>query len=285
VRIAAALYGEQDTDIRLRDGDVLSIGELAGWKDIGATITVNGEVTHPGAYGIRDGERLSSILERAGGLRPSAYPYGAIFERLQVQEIEERNHSDLVRRVEIQGDELKSAPTNDEDQKLAKQAAIAQWQNTIEKLHNTPPSGCLVIHISPDLKRWTHTLTDLEVRAGDVLYIPKKPNIVMVDGSVYNPTAVTYKPGKNVGWYLRQAGGPTVVANRKAIFVIRADGSVASGPGGLFGGGVEGESVRPGDLVVVPEKGFSANTRWKSTLQAAQLVYAVGVALQVGRSF
>jgi hypothetical protein len=187
--------------------------------------------------------------------------------------------------VESQGDELKSVPTNDEDQKMAKQAAISQWQTTIQKLQSTPPSGRLVIHIPSDLKRWSNTMADLEVRGGDVLYLPKKPNIVMVDGAVYNPTALTYRPGKNVGWYLRQAGGPTLVANRKAIFVIRADGSVTSGSGGLFAGGVEGENLQPGDMVVVPEKGFSANTRWKSTLQAAQLVYAVGVALQVGRSF
>ena len=75
------------------------------------------------------------------------------------------------------------------------------------------------------------------------------------------------------------------MANRRATFVIRADGSVASGSGGLFTGGVEGEALSPGDMVIVPDKAFSANTRWKSTLQAAQLVYAVGVALQVGRSF
>ena len=285
VRIAAALSGEPDTDLRLRDGDVLTIGELAGWKDVGATITVKGEVAHPGTYGIREGERLSSILQRAGGFRADAYPYGAIFERLQVRELEERNHSELVRRVESQGEELKSAPANDEDQKMAKQAAISQWQAAMQKLQNTPPSGRLVIHLWPDVKRWANTLADLEMRAGDVLYIPKKPNIVMVDGSVYNPTAITYKPGKNVGWYLRQAGGPTVMANRRATFVIRADGSVASGSGGLFTGGVEGEALSPGDMVIVPDKAFSANTRWKSTLLAAQLVYAVGVALQVGRSF
>src|SRR5439155_24077314 len=47
----------------------------------------------------------------------------------------------------------------------------------------------------------------------------------------------------------------------------------------------EGEALRPGDMVIVPDKAFSANTRWKSTLLAAQLVYAVGVALRVGRSF
>ena len=84
---------------------------------------------------------------------------------------------------------------------------------------------------------------------------------------------------------MRQAGGPTNNANKKAIFVIRADGSVVGGKGGLFSGGAESASMQPGDMVVVPEKGFSANTRWKNTLQAAQLAYAVGIAIQVAKNF
>jgi protein involved in polysaccharide export with SLBB domain len=107
----------------------------------------------------------------------------------------------------------------------------------------------------------------------------------MVDGAVYNPTAVAYKPGKSAGWYLGQAGGPTNTAYKKGTFVIRADGSVAGGAGGLFGGGVESAEMRPGDMVVVPEKAFSANTRWKSILEGSQVAYAVGIAIQVARTF
>jgi hypothetical protein len=106
-----------------------------------------------------------------------------------------------------------------------------------------------------------------------------------VDGSVYNPTAITYKSGRNAGWYLRQAGGPNNMANKKGIFVIRADGSVVGGSGGMFTGGYEKADLRPGDMVVVPEKAFSANTRWRSIMEGAQLAYAVGIAIQVARSF
>jgi protein involved in polysaccharide export with SLBB domain len=107
----------------------------------------------------------------------------------------------------------------------------------------------------------------------------------VVSGAVYNPTAVTFKPGRSAGWYLQQAGGVSTQGNKKAVFVVRADGSVIGGNGGMFSAGVEGAELRPGDMVVVPDKAFSASSRWKNILQGAQLAYAVGIAIQVARGF
>ena len=164
VQIAKALAAEPDTDVRLRDGDVLTIGQLTGWKDIGASIKVTGEMVHPGTYGIREGERLSSVIARAGGFRSDAYPYGSVFERRQVQEMEEANRAQLMREISDEGSALRLAPDNDPDQKLAKTAALQQWQTTLDHLQNTPPQGRLVIHISKDAKRWTNSPADIEVR-------------------------------------------------------------------------------------------------------------------------
>lgn len=283
--LARAMAGDPDTDVRLRDGDVLTVRELAGWNDVGATIAVKGEVLHPGTYGIQEGERLSSILSRAGGFAADAYPYGIVFERLQVRNLEQANRDELVRQVQLDGNNLSLIPESGPDEKTAKEAALNQWHAALEKLQSVPPSGRLAIRISGDIKRWANTSADIPVRAGDVIYIPKKPNFVMVDGSVYNPTAVAYRPGKDAGWYLQQAGGPTNMANKKAIFVIRADGFVAGGSGGILSGGVLHTALEPGDLVMVPEKAYSGTTKWKATLESAQLAYAVGIAVQVARGF
>jgi protein involved in polysaccharide export with SLBB domain len=285
IALARALAGNADTDVRLRDGDVLTIRELAGWNDVGATIAVKGEVLHPGTYGIEEGERLSSILNRAGGFRLDAYPHGVIFERVQVRELEQANRDQLVRQVQMDGSNLALIQESGPDQKIAKEAALNQWHAALEKLQSAPPSGRLAIRVSKDVRHWANTSADIQVRGGDIIYVPKKPNFIMVDGSVYNPTAVAYKPGKSAGWYLQQAGGPTNMANKKAIFVIRADGFVAGGAGGLLGGGALHTALEPGDLVMVPEKAYSGTTKWKATLESAQLAYAVGVAIQVARSF
>ena len=58
----------------LKPGDVLTVHQVSGWNDIGASVTLEGEVTYPGSYGLQEGERLSSVLARAGGFRDTAYP-------------------------------------------------------------------------------------------------------------------------------------------------------------------------------------------------------------------
>jgi protein involved in polysaccharide export with SLBB domain len=281
VPLAQAMAGEPDTDVRLHDGDVLTVRQLPGWNDIGATIDIKGEVVHPGTYGIEVGERLSTVLARAGGLLSDAYPYGAVLERAQIRELQEKSRAELIREVQQEGAALKAQI----DEPAAKEASLLQWRDTLEKLQSTPPVGRLVIHVSSNVKQWANTPADVQVRAGDVLYIPKRPNFVMVDGAVYNQTAITFKPNRSASWYLRQAGGPTTMADKKGIFVLRADGSVLGGKGGMFTGGALDAALQPGDMVVVPDKAYGGGFKWKETLQVAQLVSAVGIAVQVARSF
>ena len=113
---------------------------------------------HPGDYGIQEGERLSSVIARAGGLRADAYPYGAILERRQVRELEAKNRADLIRQVQGQEASFKLIPdTGDAEEKLAKDATLEQWQPRSKNSRSTPPAGRLVIHISKDVGKWANT--------------------------------------------------------------------------------------------------------------------------------
>src|SRR6266852_2908294 len=226
LNLAAAMNGDPKTDVPLRDGDILTIRQLPRWTDIGASITVRGEVLHPGTYGIGPGERLSSVLARSGGLGPEAYAYGAVLMRREVRDLEMKAHMELVQRVKAQQVTLKALPDADADQKNAKLTAIGQTEATLAQLQASAPIGRVVMHISPDMKAWQNTAADVAVRDGDVLFVPKKAGYVMVNGQVFNPTAVSYRPGHSAKWYLSQAGGVTQLADKKAVFVIRADGSV-----------------------------------------------------------
>ena len=92
VPIGAAVAGtDPNGDIPLKPGDTLTIHQITGWNDIGEAITIDGQVRFPGNYGFHDGERLSSVLRRAGGLLPTAYPMGAVLVRVQVRDLEQKS--------------------------------------------------------------------------------------------------------------------------------------------------------------------------------------------------
>ena len=280
VSLASLLNGDAAEDVPLHNGDVLTIRQVPGWQDLGASITVRGEVQHPGSYGIQPGERLSSLLQRAGGYSPEAFPYGAILMRTAVREAEEKSHAELVRRVEAQQANIRLLPEADQDQKNAKLTAIAQTQATLEQLRLSPPVGRLVIHIDGPVEKWKNTSADIALRDGDVLMIPKKTGYVMVNGQVFNPTAVSYRGGRSAKWYLGQAGGLTQLADKKGIFVIRADGSVisSSNQSGFWGGNPLDAALRPGDSVVVPEKALNiGNKNWTALLQTAQIASSIAL--------
>jgi polysaccharide export outer membrane protein len=275
IAISAALSGESTANLPLSNGDVLTIRQLPGWNDLGASISVKGEVKHPGTYGIRPGERLSSVLQRAGGFQPDAYVNGAILERAEIRELQTKEQTQLMLRVKDLQNNVALLPEGDANQKLAKENALRQYQNALTQLGSNTPIGRVTMRISPDVNRWKNTTADLEVRAGDTLVIPKRPGFVMVSGQVFNPTAVSYRPGKSAKWYLSQSGGPTAVANKKAIFVIRADGSVIGAKESLWSGRSLNAVLQPGDTVVVPEKAIGGGIQWQTVFLATQVASSV----------
>lgn len=278
VSLAKAMSGDPGSNEVLNNGDVLSIRQVPGWEDLGASIVVRGEVVHPGTYGIKPGERLSSVLARAGGFSPNAYPYGAVLVRREVQKLEMRSYAELVQRVREQQTNLQltATSTTDPDQKLSAESALTQWQTTLDNLVSSPPTGRVTIQVSQDVKAWANTSRDITVRAGDILAVPKRPSYVLVQGQVYGPTAVSYRPGKSARWYLTQAGGTTNMANKRATFVIRANGTVISNhSAGWVTGDSLGVSLQPGDMVVVPEKALGGPPIWKTLFANAQVLSSI----------
>jgi len=275
IPISAALAGDSSANLPLSNGDVLTIRQLPGWNDLGASISVKGEVKNPGTYGIRPGERLSSVLMRAGGFQSGAYAYGAVLQRVQVRELEGKEQNQMILRVKDLRSNLELLPDTDDKKKQAKEMALQQYQTTLTQLSSNPPVGRVAIRISSDINHWKNSAADVEVRAGDTLVIPKKPSYVMISGQVFNPTAVSYRPGKSAKWYLSQGGGPTAMADKKAIFVIRADGSVIGAKESLWSGNSLNAVLQPGDTVVVPEKAIGGGVQWSTVFLAAQVASSI----------
>jgi protein involved in polysaccharide export with SLBB domain len=274
---------DSSADALLKPGDVLTIHQLSGWTDIGASVTVKGEVMYSGMYGIQDGEKLSSVLKRAGGFRPGAYPTGAVLLRNQVRELEEKSRTELIHQLETTSPGAMLSPSiTGQEGTGTLQLIMAQQKQVVQELKSRPPAGRLVIKISSDISSWENTPADIELRAGDVLTIPKKPSFVLVTGQVYNSAALTFVPGKSAGWYLSHAGGPTNVANKKEIFVIRANGSVVGRDSGeWYNNNVLDTKMQPGDIVVVPQKIVGGSNLWRNMLATAQIAANIAITAHV----
>jgi protein involved in polysaccharide export with SLBB domain len=285
IPIGRALAGEADTDVVLKPGDVLTIRQIGGWNDIGGAVSVSGEVMHPGRYGIQRGEHLSSILKRAGGFSNEAYPYAAILDRAQVREAAAKSREEMVTQIQAQGVAAPGSTTSSSSSRTSAAAQERERQQLLAKLKQLQPNGRMLIHVSSQIEKWEGTQADVEVRAGDTLYIPKRPTFVMVAGQVYNPIAITFSTGKHAGWYLKQAGGPTSLANKKEIFVVRANGTVVGrGSGEWWSGNVLSTTLQAGDTIFVPEKGAGAGI-FKNLTQTISLLSGAAVAVSVIRTF
>jgi protein involved in polysaccharide export with SLBB domain len=284
VPIGEAVAGrDANADLLLKPGDILTIHQITGWNDIGESINIDGQVKFPGNYGFHDGERLSSVLRRAGGFLPAAYPMGAVLVRDQVRELEQKSREELIRQIETNSAAARLSPNlASGDGAGTLQLIKAQQQEVLQDLKSHPPTGRMVIHITADIDSWANTPADIELRRGDVLTIPKQPGFVLVTGQVYNATALTFAPGQSAGWYLSHAGGTNSTANRKEIFIIRANGSVIGRRSGeWFDANVLSTKLNPGDVVVVPQKIIGASLLWKNLLTTAQLASSIAITASV----
>jgi protein involved in polysaccharide export with SLBB domain len=279
IALQKALDGDKTADAKLKPGDVVSIEQLSGWKDIGASILISGEVEHPGSYGIEEGERLSSVLKRAGGFRATAYPQAAVYQRVQVRELGEEARQEMIRRIETAPLEVKQGAMSAQATADLQQSLNQQRTQVLIALRNRPASGRLVVNISGDISKWENTPADIQLRAGDTLVIPKRPNFVSVAGQVYNPIAISYVPGKDYSWYLRGAGGVTEYGNKKDVYILRADGSVVPTKRDWLSSNTASHRMRPGDTVFVPERIYGGSPIFQNILGIAQIITAAATPL------
>jgi len=249
---------------------VVNIKEIPEWKEKRA-VTITGEVLFPGTYQLRKEERLSSIIQRAGGFTDSAYLRGAVFTRESIKKVQQDRLNELVRQMEIEGAHYASAEAQSalsKEDVAAQMEFLAAQRALLAKLREARATGRVVISMLPSSVMRDAGL-DMVLENGDSLHVPKSPSIVNVLGAVYNPNALIFEEARpEVGYYLKKTGGPTENAEADRMYVVRADGTVvAKAETGWFNVGWSDEEQRwefgssfedtrlyPGDTVLVPQK-------------------------------
>lgn len=189
------------------------------------SVTVDGEVLYRGEYTLSTkSERLSSLIQRAGGVSRYAYVRGAKLRRVANEE-ELRRMEDVVKMVRREIGET-----------LATSLGL--------KVDSTFTVG---IDLEAALAN-PGSDADLVLREGDVLTVPEYNNTVKVNGAVMMPNTVSYAKGKSVKYYLNQAGGYSANAKKSQKFIIYMNGQVAE----VKGSGKK--QIEPGCEIVVPNK-------------------------------
>jgi protein involved in polysaccharide export with SLBB domain len=256
VDLSAIRHGELSADIELKPYDVLLIKKTPQWE-VPGSIVLSGEVRYPGRYPILRGETLSSVLRRAGELTDLAFAEGTVFIREELKEREKDQLELLSNRLQSDLAALSlealttSAATNSGGGAGAGQA-LAVGQQLIQQLRNTKPVGRLVIDIRQVVSGRPGAPGDVVLRNGDMLLVPKKTQEVTILGEVQSPTSHIYQPGLSRDDYISKSGGTTQKADRKRIYVVRANGDVVSGGRSGWFRRTQSVDIRPGDTIVVP---------------------------------
>ncbi|MFP6854218.1 MAG: SLBB domain-containing protein, partial [Opitutales bacterium] len=269
------LARDQDRDLLLKPYDNLRIKPLPDWSERG-TVEIRGEVRFPGIYPIRRGETLIEALKRAGGLTEYAFSDGAVFVRESLKELETKHKEQLMARLEADL-ALLSVEKSIGDSSRADSTA----HSLLAQLEKTEAMGRLVIDLPSIVDGKGEQ--PLFLIGGDKLIVPGRPLGVLVIGEVQHPTSHLFQKRLKLKDYVALSGDYTYKADKKRIFVVKADGSVGNSSGTTwFPGGSSG--LHPGDTVVVPLD-IDRGQGLKKLANITQIVYQMAITAAAINSF
>lgn len=180
-------------------------------------------------------ERISEVLQRAGGLLTSAYVKGAYLERNMTEDqMAARDEALRIARMNSHGEDSIS---------IAKLQLSNRYKIGIdlEKAMANPGSDA-----------------DFVMQPGDVLFVPEHQSTVNISGDVLYPNTVLYVPGKNYKYYVEQAGGFGDRAKKNKAFIVYMNGTVAKAK--------RGTPIEPGCRIIIPSKPDSKPFDWAKVL-------------------
>ena len=229
-----SLSKEGGDSIALEPNDIVTVRYEKGYVPQ-QVVKIEGEVSFPGFYAILSKEeRISSLIERSGGLAPYAYVEGATLVRKK-----DKNEKD----DKAQEKQLKKLKKTDKDLTLIE----------TKEEEKTPEASEYRVGINlKKIMENKNSYQDLVLKDGDVLIIPSEKQTVEVKGLVLAPSLVRYEKGKSTRSYINSAGGFSDNAQKKSVYVVYANGDVKGTSRFLFFRSYP--KVAPGALVIVPEK-------------------------------
>lgn len=270
----------------LRNGDIvraLNAGDVLG--PMGAQqkrVRVEGEVARPGEYVLPAASTVADAIRASGGVTPAGYLYATEFTRESVRIKQQINYDRALRDFEtlVTSSSVTRRASSAEEVAAQSASAVAS-SRLLGQLRELKPTGRIVLSVGASTTDVAQ-LPDLALEDGDRLYVPSRPVIVGVFGSVFSTGSYLHAPNRTVDDYLRLAGGPTRGADGASVFVVRANGSVISSlqRSTLFSRGnqIAGVNIDPGDTIFVPEDTDKA-TWMQNAKDWTQILYQFGIGI------
>jgi protein involved in polysaccharide export with SLBB domain len=276
IDLAAVRRGDHSADMSLQEHDYLIINRVPEW-DVAWTVSLEGEVRFPGMYRVRRGETLGEVLQRAGGLTENAFPGGAVFLRESLREQEAEQIEKLAQRLEadVASLSLQSAAGGGSE-------TLETGQLLLDQLRNTEAVGRLVVNLETGAER--EEALNLKMRDGDRLMVPTHIQVVSVLGEIQQNTSVLYRESLSRDDYINLSGGLTRRADKRRIYVVRANGAVIAGNQSRWLGRRGSVEIKPGDTIVVPLDADKMRpmTFWTNV---TQILYQGAIAVAAIRTF
>jgi protein involved in polysaccharide export with SLBB domain len=278
VDLDAIRGGVDSANLVLREHDYLIIKRIPDW-DTKWTVALDGEVRFPGEYRVRRGETLGEVLQRAGGLTDNAFPEGAVFLRETLKEQEQEQIETLARRLEADVATLSLQAANE-----GSSETLTTGRVLLDQLRNTEAVGRLVLDMTQDGSGRYSEAAAVELRDGDQLLVPSRPQVVTVLGEIQQNTSHLYRDNLSRNEYIDLSGGLTRRADKKLIYVVRANGAVVAGNRSRWLGRGGRVDIRPGDTIVVPldTDRMRPLTFWTNV---TQILYQAAIAVAAVQTF
>jgi len=247
IDLEKALAGDPTQNLTLQEHDHLMVKAIPG-LELDRKVTITGEVRFPGTYLIKKGDRMSDLLERAGGFTDKAFLKGAIFTRDSVKRLEQEQ---LAQFIKVQEQKLigmaaaTAASGLSKDETQAEQMELATRREGLKLMASQVVLGRVVIHLTA-VEKLKGSEDDILLEDGDTLHVPQPPSAVAVLGSVRSPTAILHQAGTGINYYVDKAGGYAKEADKGETYILKADGSTVI-PSITT-------QVEAGDAIIVPGK-------------------------------
>jgi len=250
---------DNPNNLLLQSRDHLMVRSIPDWSPT-AAVKISGEVRFPGEYLIRRGETLSQVVARAGGLTVDAFPQGAVFTRVDIAKLETE------RAVEFANSIKNSFAASLLTQEL-KTTDFTEVETITQTLADFRGKGRMLVNVEAALTG--NQSADVVVVAGDQLLIPAKTSTITVIGEVRRQGTHAFQSQFDVKDYVSLSAGMTARADKKEVYIVKADGSVVM-PGTSWSRfGSPRQRLSPGDSIVVPIDGTYKDkiTQWRDVTQ------------------